>query len=298
MSIKLATACAKVLRNRNRAIVTDYELWLIIGILFSRKELNGAPLRIVSSSPKKGHLSRVISDLSKEKLLIPDPDFGSHIYRFSDVPDHSTEELCCYVDPFCYISHLSAMIWHGFGDRNPARLMITTPEQRTWQQLALALQREETEGISFQSTSNVKKNRPQYKHPKRVRGRPISVHRTKYSAKIKSTRSPVARISTPGQTLVDSLLDPQLAGGMPYVISVWESEAKSHVNEIIEIVEEFPKPILKVRAGYILDERMELTNSTIQGWKKWVQRGGSRKLDPTKEYRSVWSTDWEISINI
>ncbi len=53
-----------------------------------------------------------------------------------------------------------------------------------------------------------------------------------------------------------------------------------------------------MRAGYILDERLNIKNDRIEAWTKYAQRGGSRKLDPSSDYIPEWSEKWCISINI
>ena len=56
--------------------------------------------------------------------------------------------------------------------------------------------------------------------------------------------------------------------------------------------------IAKVRAGYILSERMGISTDHIQNWAKYVQRGGSRKLDPDASYSSKFSEKWMLSLNV
>ena len=53
-----------------------------------------------------------------------------------------------------------------------------------------------------------------------------------------------------------------------------------------------------MRAGYILDECMELTFDQVDDWLESVQRGGSRKLDSSSEYEPVWSEIWCISLDV
>ena len=58
------------------------------------------------------------------------------------------------------------------------------------------------------------------------------------------------------------------------------------------------KAIDKIRAGYLLTEVCSLTDSVVESWTQFAQRGGSRKLDPETEYAPEFSERWKLSINV
>ena len=68
-------------------------------------------------------------------------------------------------------------------------------------------------------------------------------------------------------------------------------------GKITDEITQHGQPIDKVRAGYILEERLALSNEVIDSWAQYAQRGGSRKLDATAEYIPQWSDKWCLSIN-
>ena len=70
------------------------------------------------------------------------------------------------------------------------------------------------------------------------------------------------------------------------------------IGQIISAVEEENASIVKVRAGYILSERLGIADPRIEAWKAFAQRGGSRKLDPDAPYAPVFSGAWMLSLNV
>ncbi len=114
------------------------------------------------------------------------------------------------------------------------------------------------------------------------------------SIQLRGTR---ARISTIGQTFADMLERPNLAGGMAHVLDVWSNHADIYVEDIIECIDTRPQKLIKVRAGYILDEYLGIKDSRIEQWLGYAQRGGSQRLDPDSAYTGKFSEKWMISLN-
>jgi predicted transcriptional regulator of viral defense system len=92
------------------------------------------------------------------------------------------------------------------------------------------------------------------------------------------------------------LTEPSLCGGMHHVLDVWENETNGF--EITAAIDQLDVKIVKVRAGYILSEVMDIDHPALHNWEKFAQRGGSRKLDPDAEYAPEFSERWMISINV
>jgi predicted transcriptional regulator of viral defense system len=91
---------------------------------------------------------------------------------------------------------------------------------------------------------------------------------------------------------------PDLCGGMRHILGVWERHADEWVDSIVKEVDEFSSKIVKVRAGYIFTEKLNIEKPEISRWEAYAQRGGSRKLDPFSDYVAKFSDRWMISINI
>lgn len=186
----------------------------------------------------------------------------------------------------------------GITDRVPKALSITTPWRSRWRLCA-----EEKKGRDFANLPeymlpDVVQKFPRYKMPKKIRGRPLEIHESKNLGQSEQLRSPVAKVSTIGQVFLDMLAAPQLCGGMPHVIEVSENDLEPYVKDLIPLVDQDKRPIVKVRAGYLLAEKFGITDRRIENWKSFAQRGGSRKLDPLKPYGDQWSDAWQIALNI
>lgn len=106
------------------------------------------------------------------------------------------------------------------------------------------------------------------------------------------------RVASVGDAFANTLAEPGLYGGMAEVLLIWERHAGAYLEAIIRAVEATDAKIVKVRAGHILTERLDIQDPRIDAWRSCAQRGGSRRLDPDAPYRPVFSEDWMISINL
>lgn len=286
-------ALLNVLKERRQPIVTYYALFNILRNLYAAGELSGERLRTRSSRPRKSQLERYLKQLLAERYLREDADFGSDAFRVSDVPDGPAEEITALVDPFCYLSHLSAMQRYGLTVRAPEPLILSTPKD--WK--AARIQQEQTDYGLFADEDYIVPLR-QIRMPEIVRGRLISLHVTKRGPQIKSIKGSAARIAAVGEVFVQMLDRPELCGGIPHILDVWAEHARTYLDEIITAVDRAPEKIVKVRAGYILDEWLGANDQRIENWLSFAQRGGSRLLDPSRPYVSKYSEKWMISLNV
>ena len=209
------------------------------------------------------------------------------------VSDRPAEDIVCLVDPTCYVSHLSAMQRWGLTDRTPRALALTRPDRKT----AIATLR-----AHMNEATNTAENNPYpltlVQHPHRVRRRDVTIYESKTAGAFMANRGTDIRLSTMGQTFLDMLQRPDLCGGMSHILDVWTEHASTFLDEIASTIDQTPKALIKSRAGYILEERLGLHHPCIERWKAFGQRGGSRKLDPTRDFAPAFSETWMLSLNV
>ena len=295
--VKITRAAEEMMRrieNYKHPIINNYQLFLIFKELY--KNPKGLYLRRDSSKIEAFRSTcRILRKTTK--TLTEDRDYPS-FYRIVSISDLPADEIVCIADPYCYISHLSAMQRYNLTDRRPKALHITRPTQETAKNL-IKLRVKEDNNLNTAS-ENTTEHIPLFNthHPNSVRGRDISCLETKHWGKHIKIKGTESRISTIGQTFLDMIEYPILCGGMLHVIDVWKEHAEIYLDEIIETISTAPKKIHKVRAGYILDEIIKINRPEIDEWAQNVQRGGSRLLDPSKPYKNNFSEKWMISINV
>ena len=315
--ITLGIALRKSVVAQKRPVITEHDFFLILKKLMESSEYEGEPIRLTKRIATRDFYRKRARELLKARYLRPDEDFyppnereGSHcrVFRVSDIPDGSAEDITALVDPFCYISHLSAMQRHGLTNRSPAELHITTPATELWRKLRdeLAVKnygslpapvdKAGLPSLSPQESTQVKLEH--IKFPSRLRGRPIVGHTTKYPVETRPIRGSFARVAAVGDVFMQMLDSPDACGGMTHVLEVWANEARPYIEDILKAAgREAQSGIVKVRAGYLLETLYSVKDPRIADLQKFAQRGSSRKLDPAQPYLSTYSEKWMLSLN-
>jgi len=278
------------LEKRRLPVVTPFELFHLVWRMYRNPE--GPKLYLRHKTPTREDYARLHANLKKARIVDTDRDYGARIIRVLTVPDLSAEEIVCLADPTAYVSHLSAMQRWGLTDRRPEALMMTRPDRET----ASARLRDHMDALLDEDENNPYPLKF-ISHPEKVRRRPLHLFETKAAGAYIRIRGEQTRLSTIGQTFLDMLQKPDLCGGMGHVLDVWEDHAETYLDEIVGAVDGATSPLVKSRAGYIIEERLGLSHSGIEPWKALGQRGGSRRLDPAKEFAPVYSETWMLSLN-
>jgi predicted transcriptional regulator of viral defense system len=292
---QLETALAEQLRERGWPLITPYGLFHELRALY----MSGRRLRQRKHLPDAADLAQRRRNLVRADVLTPDPDYGHRAYRIVANSDRAAEEICCLVDRYCYVAHLSAMARYGLTDRRPAALHLRAPERQLARGLLADAMIQDYGEDTLAELEDDQILRPHtIAHPATVRGRTLALSRTRHPGESLPIRGTHARIATIGQTFADMLEEPEACGGMAHILEVWREHAALYLEDIIPAVGRAPHAITKVRAGYILDELLEVSDQQIQAWTRHAQRGSSRRLDPERPFAPTYSEKWMLSINV
>ena len=288
---RAAAHLADRLEANDKPVLSHFEFFRIVLAMY--RESSGKKLYLRRETPDRDDIVRFRSILKAAGAIAGDRDYGSRVIRVLSVSDLPAEDVACLVDPTCYVSHMSAMQRWGLTNRTPRALTLTRPDRKT---AAAALRAHMNEAM------NEAEDNPYpltlVKHPHRVRRRNVTLYETTAAGAFMANRGTDVRLSTMGQTFLDMLQKPDLCGGMSHVLDVWEEHASTFLDEIASTIDQATKALVKSRAGYILEERLGLHHPLIEAWKTLGQRGGSRKLDPARDFAPTFSETWMISLNV
>lgn len=296
-SLSITKAITLSIGELNQPVITKYQL----GVIFFNLSLSGKYEGQSINLPKNGInvtiFDNKIDELLESGVLQQFQDFDK-VFSIIGKNIYTEEEAACSIDPFSFISHLSAMDFHGLTDRMPKIIVLSSPAQKDWRKFA-----------NDKMNKDLKENLGLYKEKNlplltriqidKIRKKSVQYYSSIHLGAYKSIKGKNLRVSTIGRTFLDMLKRPDLCGGIYHVIDVFKEHSAPYLNLIIDELEQHGKPIDKVRAGYILQGLCGLEHKNINEWqKKYVARGGSRKLDPTEEYSPNYSEKWCLSINI
>lgn len=288
-----AEALASAVEASGATLLTDYEMFLMASDIYRAKTVKY--LRGEYPSVEQYKRARVV--LKEANVIMADTDY-SRLWRVVSRGKEAADDVVCSADPYCYISHLSAMQRYGVSLRRPEALYLTRPTNEVAKSLLNNRKMEDRSRLTFSQKLIEAPALLQVRHPNRVRGRRVSVKKTKFLGDFRQVRGSAVRVASIGQVFLDMLEDPRICGGMEHVLEVWEEHAQTYLKEIVQQVDEAGTDIAKVRAGYIISERMGILSNSVDAWVQYAQRGGSRKLDPDADYAPRFSERWMISINV
>ncbi|CAM3758321.1 hypothetical protein LIHA111178_07000 [Litorimonas haliclonae] len=241
--------------------------------------------------------------LAKQMIHSGDLDVTARqgVFRVPSREPLPTQQMISLADPYIYVAYLSAMQRWGLTNRQPQVFMFARPNKT----IIKSLKKDKTNDLNLLSEHIIElssDHRSIKNILKRYEANNIQITETKYPSKTTWLGGEYTRISTQASTFIDMLYRPDLCGGMAHVIEVWQEHLRGRgpivLNELINLIENSSSQILKVRAGYLLTEKIKINDPKIQKWKKFAARGGSRKLDPDKPYANKFSEEWMLSLNV
>lgn len=291
----LAESLARRLDAQDKPVLSNYEIFAILTRIYK----DGDARYLRGDKPNHDIFRRTRALLVAEGIIRSDNDYHP-LYRVISKSDAAAEDIACSVDPYCYISHMSAMQRYGLTNRRPEALFLTEPTAALKRQL---VKTEAPSGnIQFDNDLdrfNGPAERPTaVRHPGSVRGRRLEILSTKHVGEQVAIKGTLARIATIGQTFLDMLDEPARCGGMAHILEIWSEHVRTYLDDVLTTIDGAPKPILKVRAGYILEERLGVTDSRVAAWSALAQRGSSRVLVAGEPFASEFSEKWMLSLNV
>lgn len=240
----------------------------------------------------------VVDQLTTIHLLSPLPKDSEQIgFVLFGREGATAGEIACSLDPFAYVSHLSAMEYHGLTDRFPKMLCLCRPPAMEWRrQAALRMQKDLGDRLpAYQKAGLPRLSRSPFSQ---IGSTAVKVLDRTHLGAFRHVAGSSLRVATLGRTFLDMLREPSWCGGIQHVLDVYRSNAARTLRLITDEVDRHGEPIDKIRVGYVLTELCGLSSPVIDGWVRHAQRGGSRKLDPDAEYASAFSDRWKLSLNV
>ncbi len=294
--MKFIKALTLSLGEVEEPVISPYRLGLIIHNLYQTKKYKGNSI----SRLQKDFAESIEYNKYRNKLLdegVLDNYRGIPAFSLLGRTRLDADEIICTIDPFCYISHLSAMAYHDLTDRIPNKIFLSTPQRKVWQIFATErMKKDLNDDYDLYTASGL----PQLKRCEEKKIGKTELHRLSslHLGAYKNVKHRHIRVATIGCTFLDMLKNPELCGGINHVLKVYDENAEKYLRLITDEIEQKGSKIVKVRAGYIIEERLGIKNKIVENWVQFAQRGGSRKLDASTEYVPVWSDKWCLSINV
>ena len=204
---RAAAYLADQLEANNKPVLPHFHFFQIVLNMY--RDSSGEKLYLRRQVPDSDDISRLRKILKAVGAIGNDRDYGSRIVRVLTVSDLPAEDIVCLVDPTCYVSHLSAMQRWGLTDRTPRVLALTRPDRAT---SIAALRNYMSDALNGDEVNPYPLRLIQ--HPYRVRRRSVALYESKTADQFIAIRGTNVRLSTIGQTFLDTLQRPDLCGGM------------------------------------------------------------------------------------
>ena len=135
LALSFAKALSLSIGDLNQPVITKYELAVIFFDLCHTGKYQSQKIKPPKTGPNRKAFRERLTALLEAGTLNPFQDFDK-VFRIIGKNIYSEEEVACTMDPFSFISHLSAMQYHGLTDRMPKILVLSSPAQKNWRRFA------------------------------------------------------------------------------------------------------------------------------------------------------------------
>jgi predicted transcriptional regulator of viral defense system len=294
-SITFPQAASLAIAKHDRPVVTAYRLGVLIYRLVRAGQIEGQTLRV--GFPSRRQYRTAVTFLTSYGVLSSVRDLAAEAaFTVLGRSSVSAAEIACTVDPFAYVSHLSAMEMHGLTDRVAQTLYLSSPDPKTWKDHAKDLMRRDLgeERAAYEEAGFPLLQRTRME---KLMGTTVRITHSLHLGAFRKTPDSEVRVATIGRTFLDMLREPTLCGGIHHVLGIYREHAERNLALIAAEVDQHGVPIDKVRAGYVLEELCALSHPSFAEWQTHAARGGSRRLVAANEYAPTYSERWALSLN-
>jgi len=295
--VNLRQASSLAVAKYDRPVITAYRLGLIIFRMLKAGRIDGQVLTRLGP-PNRRHYRQALNFLVSYAVLAELKDLPQEsAFTVLGRSSVSTAEIACTVDPFAYVSHLSAMEMHGLTDRVAQTLYLSSPDPKSWTRFAAELMQRDL-GDDLAEYQAAKFPRLTRTRMEKLMGTAVRITHSSHLGAFRKTPDSEVRVATIGRTFLDMLREPGLCGGIHHVLAIYREHAERNLALIAAEVDQHGGPIDKVRAGHVLEERCGLKHASFAEWQTHAARGGSRRLVAANEYAPTYSERWALSLNV
>lgn len=289
MAVTLLTVLEESLAKQGRRVISDWRAALII---WKATQQLPPGNRRWQDAPDSAQEARPLLDRLARKGNLKAIIKSAHLYQvtspFANVAPIQEYEVLMEANPYCAISHHSAMAFHQLTLDFPNEIQVSVLKARGG-----LLPIETTEADWDFLALPVGRRIP------RIFNTNIRWHAVKSFAGIREARPSgyTIRVTNLERTLLDGLQDPDWCGGFDNVLSAWRmAKDLVNVNMLVKVADELNINLLRQRAGFIL-ERMGIDHPRLKEWQALAKRGGSSRLVAKTPFASTYDQNWSLSIN-
>jgi predicted transcriptional regulator of viral defense system len=200
-------------------------------------------------------------------------------------------EVLLEINPYAVLSHYSAMVFHGLTYDQPK--LITAMSGHDWPDIGAppGTDAAEWEGLSM----------PHGPTPPSIMGIPVQWKRalvpSAAGVEVHAPHGVPLRYTALERTLVDTLQDPTISGGIMNVLRAWAiASDRFDVDAVVAYTEAADVAVLRLRVGYVLEE-LGFSHPALDAWSADAGRGGSNRLVGSEPLASRYSPRWNLSLN-
>lgn len=296
-----------ILNGYPRSVINGEVIARKIFELYRGKVYEGQRIaRIRSIEPRTQVYQNHISTLMSAGIISRIPDFNSPqsakypfdgSYIIKSKPSYTAMEAVCSIFPHSYLSYLNAMVRHGFTDKNPVVVYLSSPPKSVWrEQEDLRL-----DDLDLDPSSSFHKSQFAAKYPSRNNILGMEIHPVSdvEDTGVMEVRNSPLKLTTPARTLVDMTRKPSFCGGVEHSLENFVENAQPYKRQIFSYLTSYGKKIDRARVGFLLHRVLKMNDPTVLDWlnESSKTRGSSKVLVPGEPFSEDYDEDWCLSIN-